>query len=122
MKELLKQADEYLNGGYAPRDKGTQLIKALADELRGKEKDNKELKALAIMACSWWVETEKVRWKLIDQKDLKKQKDMLIMEWPMVQGTSNQIKLKRVSEIPCNYKDASEAIKKLLPQPPKEAK
>ena len=56
------------------------------------------MKNLVIFLAKCWAESEDVRMAAMSLPP-DECKEFLIMKWPMVQGTSNQIKLKRISEM-----------------------
>lgn len=60
-----------------------------------------------------YVELDRLRYETV-QKDPHEIVDFMIMSWPVIQGTRNQLNIKAIGEQPYDVKMVSEGIKALL--------
>lgn len=125
-EEILKDAESSLAQFYdAPckYDAFPQFQNGVIAELAAKltEREREwEYKSAFIFMCEVWEELDTLRTKLITQKDKTTVQDKLVMEWPMIQGTRNQMNLRKIAKIPYDKAQVAKAVKQALSIPPKK--
>jgi len=76
--------------------------------------DTEDFKNLAIFMCKTWTDIEAWRGELMKAKTLEEMKDIMIMKYPMIQGTQNQFNLEKVGQLGFDSGRIARAVKKLI--------
>jgi DNA repair exonuclease SbcCD ATPase subunit len=126
LKERIAELEEEVELDKSIIHNQHELIKS--GELRGEEKakqriaeleaENEELKCCADLVrflSETWASLEKLRYNAIAVPD-SEIKDFLIMQWPVVQGTQNQINLSAIGKQPYQVGNLAKAVDWMLAQ------
>ena len=74
-----------------------------------------ELLALAAFLCSYITELDALRYKVYswkpEQGDLR---EYLIGQWPVIQGTRNQMNIDKIGTLPWESKDVAAAVDSII--------
>ena len=74
-----------------------------------------DLLALVAFLCSYITEVDVLRYKVYswkqDQGDLR---EYLIGQWPVIQGTRNQMNLDKIGKLPWESKDIAAAVDSII--------
>lgn len=62
------------------------------------KEEQEGLKNLCRFLCEYINEIEKVKWEIIECKNLEEIKDKMIMKFPIIQGMQNQFNIKTIGE------------------------
>jgi hypothetical protein len=72
-----------------------------------------ELLALVCFLAKLHTDLDALRWRIVKMTSEECQ-EALIMEWPEIQGTRNQMDLKKIGEIEFDRKDVRIAVNQIL--------
>ena len=75
--------------------------------------ETNELKDLVRFLARLWLDIDKLKYEALSLPD-NEIKDFIVGQWPVVQGTRNQINLAKIGKQPHESKNIAKAVKAML--------
>lgn len=76
--------------------------------------NSENLRHLVSFLARYQRELNDLRFKIFAEEDAEKCKEMVVMNWPIIQGMKNQMDLKKIGELEIDYDKVGLAVKEIL--------